>query len=107
YRAMEKGADSPEGKAVMVDENNCRFGKWLLQEEGGKRYSHLPSFSAIQEPHNQVHQNVHLAIRLSEKPWEKDVELQNKIVRAMHAAESGSRELMGILAKLIEEKIDL
>ncbi len=105
YRAMEKGSDSPEGKAVMVDENNCRFGKWLLQDDGGQRYGHLPSFSAIDRPHHQVHQNVHRAIRLSEESWEKNVELQQEIVRAMHAAEEGSRQLMRILAKLIEEKI--
>ncbi len=106
YRAMEKGADSPEGKAVMVDENNCRFGKWLHKEDGGKRYAHLPSFSAIDRPHHQVHQNVHRAIRLSEEPWEKNIELQQQIVEAMHAAEAGSRELMAILARLIEEKME-
>ncbi len=106
YRAMEKGADSPEGKAVMVDENNCRFGKWLHKDDGGKRYAHLPSFSAIDRPHHQVHQNVHRAIRLSEEPWEKNVKLQQAIVEAMHAAEAGSRELMNILARLIEEKIE-
>ncbi len=106
YRAMEKGSDSPEGKAVMVDENNCRFGKWLHMEDGGRRYAHLHSFAAIDRPHHQVHQNVHRAIRLAEEPWEKNIELQQEIVQAMHAAEAGSRELMGILAKLIEEKIE-
>lgn len=105
YRAMEKGSDSPEGKAVMVDEKNCRFGKWLPAETGGELYKHLPSFSAIDRPHHQVHHNVHKAVQLSNEAWEEDTALQQKIIDSMALAEEGSQQLMVILATLIKEKI--
>ncbi|MCF6283490.1 MAG: CZB domain-containing protein [Candidatus Polarisedimenticolaceae bacterium] len=105
YRALETGIDSPEGKAVMVDEKNCRFGKWLLLDEGGKRYGHLPSFSAIDEPHYIVHHSVHHAVHLAAQAWQQDVTLQREIVTTMHQAEEGSQRLMETMAALIEEKV--
>ena len=105
YRTLEKGVDSAEGKAVMVDEKNCRFGKWLHTDEGGGRYKHLPSFSDIDQPHHMVHRNVHKAVQLSEEPWQKNVALQNEIVEAMKIAEEGSSKLMTTLGRIIDEKI--
>ncbi len=105
YRAMEKGVDSSEGQAVMVDDDNCRFGKWLLMEDGGSLYKHLPSFSDINAPHHQVHHNVHRAVRMSEKAWQKDLAIQQEIIEAMQVAEAGSDQLMRALATLVEEKL--
>ncbi len=107
YRALEKGADSPEGKAVMVDENNCRFGKWLHTDDGGGRYKDLPSFSGIDRPHHMVHHNVHRAVKLSAEAWQKNIALQNEIVEAMRTAEEGSSQLMATLGSIIEEKVNL
>ncbi len=105
YRALETGLESAEGKAVMVDENNCRFGKWLQLDDGGAQYKHLPSFSAISVPHHKVHHNVHGAVHSSAKNWRKDTKLQHQIVKSMKLAEEGSRVLMATLASLIEEKV--
>lgn len=88
----------------MVDENNCRFGKWLHLEQGGERYKHLPSFSAIDVPHHKVHRNVHDAVRCSVEDWHENIELQQKIVESMRLAEEGSRVVMTTMASLIEEK---
>ncbi len=104
YRAMERGIDSPEAKAVMVDENNCRFGKWLHLSDGGELYQHLPSFAAINTPHQQVHHNVHQAVQLSNNDLSHDLETQRRIVDTMKEAEAGSHALIAILGQLVEEK---
>ena len=104
YRAMEQGLDSPEAKAVMVDENNCRFGKWLTLDDGGQQYSHLPAYNKIATPHHQVHHNVHDAVQMSAEDWSKDITLQQRIVDTMKQAEAGSRQLVTILGELVEEK---
>ena len=105
YRAMEKGLESAEGKAVMVDEKNCRFGKWLPKDTGGGLYKHLPSFAKIDNPHHQVHHNVHKAVQMSDQAWQQDAALQQKIIQAMRLAEDGSQELMSVMASLVEEKV--
>ena len=104
YRGLDQGIDSPEAKAVMVDEHNCRFGKWLLLDEGGGKYQHLPSFEKISGPHHQVHQRVHDALRLSDADLSRDIETQQLIVDTMKKAEEGSRTLVGILGQLVKEK---
>ncbi len=104
YRAIEKGLDSPEAKAVMVDEKNCRFGKWLHLSSGGELYKHLPSFAEIDEPHHQVHSNVHLAVKMSDDGLEHDLKAQQLLVDTMKKAEAGSHKLISILGKLVEEK---
>jgi methyl-accepting chemotaxis protein len=105
YRALETGIDTAEGQAVMVNEQDCRFGKWLRLADGGERYSHLPSFSAIDGPHHVVHHSVHDAVKMSGEAWQQDVALQRKIVQSMEAAERGSKKLMATMASLIEEKV--
>jgi len=105
YRALETGADSAEGQTVMVDEKNCRFGKWLRLADGGERYNHLPSFSAIDIPHHLVHHSVHDAVKMASEAWQQDVYLQHGIVKSMEAAERGSKKLMATMASLIDEKV--
>ncbi len=104
YRGMEKGPDSDEARAVMVDEHSCRFGKWLQHSEGGQLYQHLPAFSAIDAPHHQVHQNVHLAMKISDADLSRDLDTQQQIVDAMKRAEAGSHALIATLSTLVEEK---
>ncbi len=106
YRAMDKGIDSPEGQAVMVDEHNCRFGKWLHLENGGQLYAHLPSFKAIDAPHQTVHQNVHRAVEMATgaQDLEHDLETQRAIVETMKEAEQASGQLIATLGRLVEER---
>ncbi len=104
YRAMEKGVDSPEAKAVMVDENNCRFGKWLHLDQGGLRYQHLSSFSRIAAPHHKVHHNVHDAVRISADDISHNLDAQKQVLDSMKEAEAGSHSLIAILGSLVDEK---
>ncbi|WLR51218.1 methyl-accepting chemotaxis protein [Bacillus tianshenii] len=39
----------------LVDENNCRFGKWYSEMKKNPQFAQLPSFKALDEPHRKVH----------------------------------------------------
>lgn len=104
YRALDKGSESPEAKAVMVDENNCRFGKWLLLTDGGQLYKHLPAFAGIDNPHHSVHTNMHDAVKISFEDWEYNPKFQQQIVNHIKQAEEGSHSLIAILGRLVDEK---
>lgn len=107
YRAIDMGADSPEAAAVMVDELNCRFGKWLLAEDGGGKYADLASFNNINAPHAQVHSNVHVSINTLHSDWEHNIKLQDEIINHMKLAENGSHTLINILDSMVIEKQQL
>ncbi len=43
----------------FVNHHDCRLGKWYEEGEGKERFSHLPSYSKIVEPHSLVHNSTH------------------------------------------------
>jgi len=104
YRAIELGAESSEAQTVKVDETQCRFGKWLLLEDGGMSYSHLPSYAKINTPHSAVHLYVNVMCNMLQGDWKNNLELQEQLLLNMTSAESASAELLKLLSKLLEEK---
>jgi methyl-accepting chemotaxis protein len=104
YRALERGASSPEAKAAMIDEHDSRFGQWLQQDDAGGLYRHLPAYQEIAAPHNQVHSNVHSAIHSAAGDWHHDTRLQHEILDCMHKAEESSQQLIALLDRLVHEK---
>ena len=52
------GTQSQEATAVKVDHQHCRMGKWY-QADGLALFGHLPSYRALEQPHQQVHHSVH------------------------------------------------
>ena len=104
YRALDIGPESEEASTVMVNEQNCRFGKWLVDEVGGMRYAHLPAYNDIATPHSQVHSNVHRCIDLLKTDWQHDRQVQDQIVTHMETAENGSHQLITILDNMVIEK---
>jgi methyl-accepting chemotaxis protein len=90
-------------KAVSVDHNNCRLGKWY-NGAGQKMFGDSPSFRQLLDPHQKVHHCVHEAVALLEKPWEKVEALQDKIIDAMESAEQGSLGVMKNIDQVVVEK---
>jgi len=107
YRALDLGVDSDEASAVLVDELSCRFGKWLVMDDGGKKYEHLPAYSAIHDPHAQVHNNVHKSVAVLNEDWTHNSHLQKLIIEHMKEAENGSHNLITILDAMVLEKQQL
>ena len=104
YRAIEVGADSEEARSVRVDENSSSFGQWLTSDDGGKTYSHLPSFDKINNPNQAVHLYVNVMTNMLKGDWEASIELQEQLLLNMQCAEEASVELLDLLSKLADEK---
>ncbi|MCB1788134.1 MAG: CZB domain-containing protein [Gammaproteobacteria bacterium] len=104
YRAFELGGEAPERNAVAVDSRSCRFGRWYHEGEGQHMLGHLPSFKALDTPHDRVHDGAHRALALSEGDWKRDAGIQRQLVEAFSETEMASRELIATLSRLSDEK---
>jgi len=105
YYAVEHNEpNGQEAGMVAVDHHNCRFGKWYLATEGIESYGHLPSYDAIDDPHSRVHSNVHKVMDIIHNDWEHSLHLQADILHIFGEAESASRELVGLVENLAEER---
>lgn len=103
YALINSPSDNDLCKAVSVDHQNCRLGKWY--EGAGKEvFGDLPSYRALLGPHTQVHSGVHKAVALLDKGWERDEKVQAQIIAAMEGAEVGSAEVMQVLNRLVADK---
>jgi hypothetical protein len=103
YVLINHGEDEEIQKAVGVDHHNCRLGKWYAGE-GKKVFGQMPSFKYLELPHSKVHNSVHEVRNLLTQNWERDSSKQDKLLRAMEAAEEGSIGVMQMLDKMVEEK---
>ena len=105
YRTLDAGRNSQEAKDIEVNEDNCRFGKWLIDDTGGSQYSHLPAYSKIQDPHHEVHHNVHQILDIiASDDWKRDKQLQAQIFEYFKLTESGSDGVLKYVDALVEEK---
>jgi len=104
YRSLETGSQSAEAQKVSVNHENCRFGKWLQDPEGGGAYNYLPVFAQIHQPHQLVHSNVHKIIELVAQDWKHDLKIQEEILALFQQTESNSREVVQLVDRLVDEK---
>jgi len=103
YMAFNKGADSPEAKAVLVDEHNCRLGKWYDSGDGHDMFRHLPAYTALARPHAGVHQHVRQALELAQGHWATNQHLQSQIIEEYNASEQTSLEVFQLLEQLASQ----
>ncbi len=104
YHAAElRKPDADEKQKILVGPHECRFGKWYDSGLGKDKYGHLPVYSSIQQPHVDVHNNVHKVIHILEQDWLKDPDLHENILTAFTTAEAASSLLTGLVDKLAED----
>jgi len=104
YRTLDTGRSSQESKDVEVDENNCRFGQWLMDDTGGALYSHLPAYAKMQVPHHDVHHNVHQILDIIiEDNWKYDKQLQDQLLEYFKLTEASSNDVLDLMDELITE----
>ncbi|MDO4674537.1 methyl-accepting chemotaxis protein [Campylobacter sp.] len=96
---------SKSGK-VLIDHISCRLGKWL-SETGKERFGLNESFSKINEPHQNVHENMNAAIHIANLENISDIATQNKILSKCQDAESESLKLFAIFKEMIEKDAKL
>lgn len=105
YRTIDSGRNSQEAKDVEVDDQHCRFGKWLKDDNGGGQYSHLPAYQKLQIPHHGVHHNVHQILDIvANDEWKSDKQLQNNIMELFKLTEANSEDVIALINELIAQK---
>ena len=95
YRQFTKRAFTNIGD--IADHKSCRLGKWHDTGDGHKYFGKLPSFSALDKPHQMVHQSGLAALQLCSK---ND---HNGAVAALQKMEKASDEVQQILEKMTQE----
>ena len=85
----------------MADSNSCRFGKWY-NGEGRKVYGGTPSFEAIRNPHDKVHNEINSALEIvaQERLIEDNMDVRNAFIEA----EKNSAVLFELLERILIER---
>jgi uncharacterized protein YoxC len=85
----------------FADHCQCRLGKWYYEGEGHRRFSMLQSFSAIEQPHKEVHQNGIQALELHAAGED------GPAYRALERMETASLRVIDLLSRLESEMLQL
>lgn len=104
YMAISRGMESDNAQAIKVDEQSCRLGKWLTNEDTKAVFGKLANFANIAAPHREVHQNMHHALSLMTQGWETNYEVQAKLFEAFTHVETGSDGVILALDAMVQEK---
>lgn len=57
----------------LTDHTSCRLGNWYFTGDGKRDYSHLPSYSRIDAPHEEVHKQGLAAVEAARKGKTSDI----------------------------------
>lgn len=104
YIAIETPEDCPQRQAIMVDNHNCRLGKWYYEGIGYQHFRTTPAYSELDLPHQEVHRSTQLAYNISRENWETDSRKLDEIIKQMQVAEEASGMVMKYIDDMVEEK---
>ena len=107
YIALENSRECPQQTAIMVDNHNCRLGKWYFEGLGYQQFRTTSSYSRLDHPHHQVHSATHHAYEISRSNWVEDPKKLDGIIDQMRIVEQASAEVMLCIDGMIDEKIKL
>jgi uncharacterized phage infection (PIP) family protein YhgE len=86
----------------FVNHHECRFGQWYEHGDGFKRFSHLPSFQYIAQPHEAVHQKA-LANMQYIQHGDHVVEHKESVINNFKEMEAASEKLFVLIDTMLEE----
>jgi methyl-accepting chemotaxis protein len=104
YRVFEGDESGVSWEAASVDHHSCRFGRWYQSEQGARMFGHLPSYERIDDPHQQVHRNVHEVLDLVHADWHGNVAIRKHILQGFDRVEAASAHLIKTISELVDEK---
>ena len=104
YIALENAQDCPQHQAIMVDNHNCRLGKWYYEGIGHQKFRTTSDYSKLDHPHGDVHQATQSAYIVSREDWPSDPLKLDEIINQMQLAEQASAEVMQFIDEMVEEK---
>lgn len=89
----------------LASHHDCRLGRWYESGIGKTQFSHLPHYASLENPHLSVHNSFKEAVRLfKERGLEGGAQ---KMMESFKLGESASDEVVAVLDKLLEEKLEL
>ncbi len=104
YMAVGKGQDCDEAAAAGADHQHCRLGKWYYEGRGKAQFGKTRAFVQLEQPHAEVHGNVHRAIALSRENWAGDQTVREELLQTMEKAEDASRQVIALIEAMVKEK---
>lgn len=104
YIAIESSEDCPQHQAILVDNNNCRLGKWYFEGLGYQTFRTTDSYVKLDSPHKTVHQSTQLAYSISREDWPSDPSKLEEIINQMRISEKASGEVMHYIDEMVREK---
>lgn len=104
YIAVTLGPESEFVKSITLDRGKCRLARWMREGRGRVNFMHLPSFQAIQKPHQELFDHIEAALALAAGNWASDSRLQEALINQYQAAEVAASDLLKLLTKMIDEK---
>ncbi|WP_240328728.1 CZB domain-containing protein [Helicobacter suis] len=85
----------------IVDNHNCRLGKWYYEGDGKKHFSHMPSYRSMEACHKEVHDS---ANALVEQLKDRSKVSSETIEKAVSAVERSSKEVHNAIDRISQEK---
>ena len=104
YIAIDKDPSAPEFQAVQTPHTNCRLGKWYFEGIGLKQFSHTRAYSALNSPHERVHNDVQQSLVYAQQDWLNDSAIRQQLLSSIDSFEAASGEVMQMVDEMIDEK---
>jgi hypothetical protein len=103
YLSLNSGGDNQYTGPVAVNHQQCRLGKWYLGE-GKDLFGSLASYRSLDVPHARVHNGAHRVLGEIQHDWQNEPAVQMAIIEGLDEMESGSRDVMALLDRMVIEK---
>jgi methyl-accepting chemotaxis protein len=104
YVAIETANDCPQHQAIMVDNHNCRLGKWYYEGLGHEKFRTTTAYAKLNQPHADVHKTTQYAYEVSRSKWVENPAMLDEIIRQMQLSEQASADVMRYIDDMVEEK---
>lgn len=102
YRAITNNKAVESREIASSDYHDCLFGQWYFGEEG-QRFKDTVSFSQIDQPHQELHELIMSALRLSDENWQSEEKIRNDIVTNVQKMEFSSQTLIKTINQMVAE----
>ncbi|MGA9047140.1 MAG: CZB domain-containing protein [Sulfuricurvum sp.] len=89
-------------ETVFSDHHSCRLGKWYDTGAGKERFSHLPSYKNMQQPHAAVHTIVLANMKYIENE-DRSIYHKESILDSFQEMENESQTLFALMDSLNKE----
>ena len=103
YAEMQGSSGAPNATRQMLEGADCQLGKWY-ETDGRKAFGTTGAFSKLRNAHEDVHDHLREAGRLSCEDWRADAGVRDALLEQMALAEKASKSVVSLLDEALMEK---